>query len=770
MGNVICCQTVHNPKHTKNQTMKKHILYILTLFVMMSTSLTKTFAEEPPAFPWANHKVILNEMPCVVTRQQWLYNNVPMPWPNGVIGGTLQEGKLVGATSDETFMNGEGTPEQRRPWVSVWSSALGRSGWARVRSFDETNTPDEYWLRPARDTDFSEAVFTPVQFKMHQNAAWAPQKLFLDEVTGGTAYPAFKLDITSPLAGGFVFGLVSELKSTQGQGTFPAGPQPIRSRPRINSTAKQTAEGYSELPVAGLPEGYYDINVIVCIDLAGSSGIADGMWDENNDQIIRRVTMGSVQVLSTRPSYTFEATAGPGGMATVSTPTAKEGDGVTWSATAGAGYQFLYFKNLITGWTTTDNPLTLSGLSSSGSLHAVFGLKPINIALQVPGGGGSISIDPGPHTMGQALVATAIPNSPDDIFVGWQGLASGSQNPALVTVPASDAALIATFRHRQTGEVKFTPVATPGGRIVNAATFTTATSPITVKVEAETGYYLEGLEVNGILKPVLGMLTEFNPLVDGGLSLRLTADTTVRAVFKPTPFRPALDIAWQRPDIVLRLVALEGVSFNLEAGSGLTDESFVSQTTIFGGAGTAAYREPTANRRFYRIRETVPPQMLMDDSFAVRPTAPLWTGTGGTIRWTPGSVILASGQSLTRQTVPFDNMSYLSATVKGTGAITGSVTLTFGTLSVPVGITPTSISLAGTNVETSPQGSLTFLILPPRTPLDTHCRVRAFVEENLVAEGAIAMPEVWESVHAFELKLGVTSGSWVISKVGAINW
>ena len=144
--------------------------------------------------------------------------------------------------------------------------------------------------------------------------------------------------------------------------------------------------------------------------------------------------------------YAVTFAAGPNGTLSGSTiQTIPHGSSSTQvTATADTGYHFVNWTGDNGFATTTDNPLTVSNVTSTHAISAHFAANPHTLTVNTAGAGSGEVGGGGTYDFGSVHPVTATSN-PGSTFTGWSGDCSGSLSPQSVTMFDRDMTCTATF-------------------------------------------------------------------------------------------------------------------------------------------------------------------------------------------------------------------------------------------------------------------------------------------------------------------------------------
>jgi hypothetical protein len=211
----------------------------------------------------------------------------------------------------------------------------------------------------------------------------------------------------------------------------------------LTTSVEPTAGGSISLSPPG---GSYDSGTSVTITATAASGYKFDHWTGAATGTTNPVTITTGSANSTVTAvfvpltYTLAICVSPASSGSVTLNPAggsyAAGTSLTLTATAASGYQFDHWTGAATG---TTNPVTITTGSADSTATAVF--VPLTYILSTtasPAAGGTIALNPagGSYAAGTSVTLTASPASGYK-FDHWGGDASGTTNPATVTMSAN---------------------------------------------------------------------------------------------------------------------------------------------------------------------------------------------------------------------------------------------------------------------------------------------------------------------------------------------
>lgn len=164
---------------------------------------------------------------------------------------------------------------------------------------------------------------------------------------------------------------------------------------------------------------------------------------DNPTTIVMDADKEITAVIEEIPAFTLTLAAGSNGSVTWSPKkdTYSPGEAVILIATGDEGYRLAEWTGDLTG---NENPTSII-MNADMNITAEFEMIPPSYTITVEADNGSVTLDPpgGTYEEGTEVMVTAAADD-DYIFSEWSGDASGSDNPATITVDA-DMSIVAVF-------------------------------------------------------------------------------------------------------------------------------------------------------------------------------------------------------------------------------------------------------------------------------------------------------------------------------------
>ena len=203
---------------------------------------------------------------------------------------------------------------------------------------------------------------------------------------------------------------------------------------------------------------------------------------QTNDQINPAVNIPVTMTLTAPPAQLTVNVVGNGTVGQNPPPSYVVGQVVTLTATPATGWSFAGWSGALSG---TTSPITIT-LTSDKVVTATFTANPVNLTVNVVGGGTVTPVPASPYLYGAVVTLTANAE-PNWAFSGWSGDLTGTTNPIAITL-TGDKVVTATFVSTcvpvSGADFTYTPTAPKVDKIVTFnGTALTGTTPITYQLE-----------------------------------------------------------------------------------------------------------------------------------------------------------------------------------------------------------------------------------------------------------------------------------------------